>query len=598
MVYILTLEQAQISIKIDKPCYFPGDLIKGVIYIKVKTKDINAGIMNLKLCGQLKVNQLDQQDQFFSFKQFIYKKQKKITDFGKKMPIIACRKYFEMEVPNISPSFTINYYKMVQCRILYFLSVTIQSEDEKYLYKPPKKHRVVIHILQKPQIQSNLPIEHVGESKTTKTCCLSTGGTKVKIQLNKPSFVFGENIDIVMQVNNSSSNYHIQNFKFSISAQLIILYKQQKRKLSNYFDIFDQELIQQVEAGEEKEIKTTLKLPQGKPGNPTSIFPQSSVKTKRIIFQYILTLKVTFGKRLFFRQDDLIIPMPIILIQHQKREKDNVFQSMENISMIGSVFETNQKLSQSQLKRFIFGDHNCSGYGEQDGYQGLERKYHPVESLDEKAMKDVKGALEQLMFKNQYEMEGSDDEDKLIEEIDGVNLNNVSLNVEQSEKQQKAKTIFQQGKKNDIRFPNPNMEEANNDIQDQLQTIKEEQDSKGTQYNLNNALSSSQIRKNQQGEDNEEQQNSQFQQQSYPIEPFCSFQKVILKMDEYDHIKDEKENLKRPPILKQNKSLNNSIDQIDQKEQKQFKVQFNDATSVDTLDGKTGERLSTQCKKK
>ncbi|CAK88174.1 unnamed protein product (macronuclear) [Paramecium tetraurelia] len=596
MVYILTLEQAQISIRVDKPSYFPGDLIKGVIYIKVKTKDINAGIMNLKLCGQQKANQLDQQGQFFSFKQFIYKKQKKITDFGKKMPIIACRKYFEMEVPNISPSFTINYYKMVQCRILYFLSVTIQSEDEKYLYKPPKKHRVVIHILEKPQIQSNLAIQYVGESKTTKTCCLSTGGTKVKIQLNKPQYLFGENIDIVMQVDNSSSNYHIQKFKFSISAQLVVLYKQQKRKLSNYFDIFDQELI--FEAGDEKEIKTTFKLPQGKPRNPTSIFPQSSVKTKRIIFQYILTLQVSFGKRLFFSQDDLIIPMPIILIQQQKREKDNVLQSMENISMIGSVFETNQKLSQSQLKRFIFGDHNCSGYGEQDGYLGLERKYHPVESLDEKAMKDVKGALEQLMFKKQYEMEDSDDEDKLIEEIDGVNPNNISLNVEQSEKQKQPKTIFQQGNKKDIFFPNQNLEEANNGIQDQLQTIKEEQDSKGTQYNLNNALNSSQIRKNQQGDDNEEQQNGQFQQQSYPIEPFCSFQKVILKMDEQDQIKDEKENIKKPPILKQKISLNNSIDQIDQKEQKQFKFQFNDATSVDTLDGKTGERLSTQCKKK
>ncbi|CAD8141732.1 unnamed protein product [Paramecium pentaurelia] len=603
MVFILTLEQAQISMKIDKPSYFPGDIIKGVIYIKVKTKDINAGIMNLKLCGQEKVNQLDQQNQFFSFKQFIYKKQKKITDFGKKMPIIACRKYFEIEVPNISPSFTINYYKMVQCRILYFLSVTIQSEDEKYLYKPPKKHRIVIHILQKPQIQPNLSLEHIGESKITKRCCFSSGTTKVMIQLNKPSYVFGENIDLVMQVNNSQSNYHIQNFKFSISAQLVILYKQQKRKLSNYFDIFDQELIQQVDAGDQKEIKVTLNLPQGKPAkNYNSIFPQSSIKTKRIIFQYILTLKIIFGKRLFLSQEDLIIPIPLILIQNQKREKDNICQSMDNISMIGSVFETNQKISQSILKKFIFGDHNCSGYGEQDGYEGPERKYQPIESLDEKALKDLKGALEQLMFKKQYEIDGSDDEDKLIEEIDGVNLNNVSINIDQSEKQQQPKTIFQQNNKNDIFFPNQNIEEAklDNGIQDQLQTIKEEQDSKGTQYNLNNALSSSQIRKNQQGEDNEEQQNLQFQQQSFPFEAFGSFQKVIVKNEGQDQVKmntEEKDNLKKPTILKQNRSLNNSIDQIDQKEQKQFRVQFNDATSVDTLDGKTGERLSTQCRK-
>ncbi|CAD8059459.1 unnamed protein product [Paramecium sonneborni] len=615
MVFILTLEQAQISIKIDKPSYFPGDIIKGVIYIKVKTKDINAGIIYLKLCGQEKVNQLDQYNQFFSFKQFIYKKQKKIADFGKKMPIIACRKYFEIEVPNLTPSFTINYYKQVQCRILYFLSVTIQSEDEKYLYKPPKKHRVVVHLLQRAQLQPALSMEHTGESKIVKRCCFQSGvtlnfksqGTKVKIQLNKPCYVFGENINLVIQVDNSQSSYSIQKFKFQVSAQLLILYKQQKRKLSNYFDLFDQELNQQIQAGEQKEVKTTLSLPNGKPTKSTSIFPQSSIKTKRIIFQYMITLKVIFGKRLFMSQEDLIVPIPLILIQQQKREKDNIFQSMENISMIGSVAETNQKINLSVIKKFIYGDHNYAGYGEQDGYQGPDRKYYPVESLDEGALKDQKGALEQLMFKQQYEIEDdNDDEDKLIEEIDGVNLNNVSININQSEKQQQPKTIFQQGNKNDIYLPNQNIEEAklDNGIQDQLQTIKEEQDSKGTQYNLNNALSSSYIRKNHQQEDNDEQQNEQqnkqFQQQFYPIEPYGSFQKVIIKQEENDSIKinpEEKENKKKPTILKQNRSLSNSIDQTDQKEYKQIKVQFNDATSVDTLDGKTGERSSTQCRK-
>ncbi|CAK58447.1 unnamed protein product (macronuclear) [Paramecium tetraurelia] len=600
MVFILTLEQAQISIKTDKPMYYPGEVIRGVIYLKVKTKDINAGTLYLKLCGQEKVNQLDKHNQFFSFKQFIFKKQKKITDFGKKMPLIACRKYFEMEVPNLSPSFTINYYKMVQCRILYFLSVTIQSEDEKYLYKPPKKHRVVIHILQKPQIHAHLSLEHSGESKVSNRCCFSTGSTKVKVQLNKPYYTFGENIDIILQVDNSQSSSAIQNFKFQITSQLVILYKQQKRKLSNYFDLFDQEL--NFAAGEQKEVKTILSLPNGKPTKASAIFPQSSLKTKRIIFQYILTLKVIFAKRLLLSQQDLTVPIPLYLIQNQKREKDNVFQSMDNISIAGSIFDTNQKINASVIKKFIYGDHNCSGYGEQDGYSGPERKYNPFESLNENALKDVKGALEQLMFQKQYENEDSDDDDKLIEEIDGVNLNNVSINVEQSEKQEKPKTIFQLGKKNDISLPNHNIEEAklDNGIQDQLQTIKEEVDSKGTQYNLNNALSSSCVRKNHHEEENDDQQNKQFQQQSYPIDTFGSFQKVIINKEECDQIKigsDEQENQIKPINLKQNRSLSNSIDQTDQKEQKQFKVQFNDVTSVDTLDGKTGERQSTQCRK-
>lgn len=57
MVFILSPEQAQVSIKMEKPIYYPGELIKGVIYIKIKTKDIAAGILYIKviMIGILKV---------------------------------------------------------------------------------------------------------------------------------------------------------------------------------------------------------------------------------------------------------------------------------------------------------------------------------------------------------------------------------------------------------------------------------------------------------------------------------------------------------------------------------------------------------------
>lgn len=46
------------------------------------------------------------------------------------------------------------------------------------------------------------------------------------------------------------------------------------------------------------------------------------------------------------------------------------------------------------MRRIIYSDHNWSGYGEQDGYDGPERPYNPVESLDEAAFMGKKGALE------------------------------------------------------------------------------------------------------------------------------------------------------------------------------------------------------------
>lgn len=37
---------------------------------------------------------------------------------------------------------------------------------------------------------------------------------------------------------------------------------------------------------------------------------------------------------------------------------------MDNISNIGSIYESNSKLNTSYLKKFVYGDHNCCGYGE------------------------------------------------------------------------------------------------------------------------------------------------------------------------------------------------------------------------------------------
>ncbi|CAD8135391.1 unnamed protein product [Paramecium pentaurelia] len=588
MIYTLTSEQAQISIKIDKPSYYPGEIIKGVIYMKIKTNDIQAGLLYLKLCGQEKVNQLDSYNQFFSFKQFIYKKQKKITDFGKKMPMIACKKYFELEVPSLYPSFTINYYKMVQCRVLYFLSVSLQSVDGKYLYKVPKKNRVVVHIFKKLAIQNSIPIEYQGATKMDKRCCFSTGNTKVTIQLQTIQYCFGDTISLILQVDNNQSNIAIQKFELKISSQLIVLYKEQKRKLSNYFEIFQQEINEQIKAHSSKQINANLILPIGKETNKTAIFPQSTLKTKRMSFQYILTVDVIFVQHLFVKVDNLTISVPLILIQRQKREKNNIIQSMENISRIGSIVETNSKLNTSQLKKFIYGDHNSAGYGEQDGYDGPERKYNPIESLDESALKDVKGALEQLIHKKQYEEDSEIDED-FLEEIEGISHNNISFNQIQSFEQQQERTIFNQKQKNDLNYQHINNEEFKKEyeIQVNLQTIKEEQESKGTQYNINNGLSSSQVR-------NHNQQQQIEQDQKYANKN--GFDQIDI--DEISNNENCIKNTQKNTILKKNIDSQISKEQNDQKGQKQLKVQFIDNTSIDTLDGKTGDKMNSQKQKR
>ncbi|CAD8043153.1 unnamed protein product [Paramecium primaurelia] len=261
---------------------------------------------------------------------------------------------------------------------------------------------------------------------------------------------------------------------------------------------------------------------------------------------------------------------------------------MENISRIGSIVETNSKLNTSQLRKFIYGDHNSAGYGEQDGYDGPERKYNPTESLDESALKDVKGALEKLINKKQYEEDSEIDED-FLEEIEGISHNNISMNQIQSFEQQQERTIFNQKQKNDLNYQHINNEEFKKEyeIQVNLQIIKEEQESKGTQYNLNNGLSSSQVRNhNQQYQIEQDQKNANKN----------GFDKI--DFDEISNNENFIKNTQKNTILKKNIDSQISKEQNDQKGQKQLKVQFIDNTSIDTLDGKTGDKMNSQQQKR
>ncbi|CAK85322.1 unnamed protein product (macronuclear) [Paramecium tetraurelia] len=604
MIYTLTPSQAQISIKIDKPAYYPGEIIKGVIYMKIKTNDIDAGLMYLKvrmlieliqLCCQEKVNQLDSYNQFFSFKQFIYKKLKKITDFGKKMPMIACKKYFELEVPSLYPSFTINYYKTVQCRVLYFLTINLQNQDGQLQYKVPKKHRVVVHVLEKLPIINQIPIEIERISKAHKRLCFSTEKTKIKIQLQKIQNIFGDNIPLILSVDNMQSNIGIQKFEIRISSQLVVLYKEQKRKLSNYFEIFKLEINEQIKSHQNKQISLNLILPIGNEANQTSFFPQSTIKTKRISYQYILTVNVIFDKFLFYKVDNLVISAPLILIQNKKREKTNIIQSMENLSRIGQMGEPSSRLNMSQLNNFIYGDHNFAGYGEQDGYKGPERKYNPVESLDELALKDIKGALEELMGKKEDE-EDSEIDENFLEEIVGASKNTISMNQISLFEQQKQRTIFKQNQKYNSDFSNLNNEEFKQDYCNQinLHTIKEEQDSSGTQYNLNNAKYNSQIRKHDQI--NEYQRDLKDNSKIEQLESFNNQQDKI----NFDYISNNQNFPTDPQNNKRQKNNNKNpitSKETDQKPLSKFKGQFNDQTQISSPRNKMREKISLQNQK-
>lgn len=78
------------------------------------------------------------------------------------------------------------------------------------------------------------------------------------------------------------------------------------------------------------------------------------------------------------------------------------------------------RLNRSKLRQFVHSDRNVTGFGPQDGYVGPIRKYDPDESLNEEELKDLPGALEKLFIKKQNALLKEEDDEELIDKIEGV----------------------------------------------------------------------------------------------------------------------------------------------------------------------------------
>lgn len=76
---------------------------------------------------------------------------------------MCVRKYFQIQLPSEIPSFTINQYRDVQCRILYILSVYFETKDGLQIIKPRKSHRINIFTIINEDITIPTPISTGGK---------------------------------------------------------------------------------------------------------------------------------------------------------------------------------------------------------------------------------------------------------------------------------------------------------------------------------------------------------------------------------------------------------------------------------------------------
>ncbi|CAD8113897.1 unnamed protein product [Paramecium sonneborni] len=365
MITKLESEQIQVQVKVDKANYRAGDVIKGVIYLKVKSQDLDCSMLFLKLIGVQKVNQYDKRNQCFRFKDIFYSKHKWLCNFGSHLTQGIYKRQFEVQSPQEIPTFCINYYKTVQCRLMYILSLYFTDETQQNVYKIDNSHKITINIYHTPPIPEMQSICYVGEQRELKKLGFLNGGSsQISLQINKQGFMIGEYIDINLEVDNTNTDLNLLNLAFSIQSQLIILYPELKLKISNHFGLAKSQHNIVVKGRSKRQLEFKLKIDQDK-SDPKSIFPQSTLYSDRIIYHYNFCLIANYSQN-FYNSNELTIAIPISVFQEQTRQlSSNPLDCTIN----------NQKA--------MFSDHNIDGYGPQDGVPDSLQNYNVQHSFDD-----------------------------------------------------------------------------------------------------------------------------------------------------------------------------------------------------------------------
>ncbi|CAK91863.1 unnamed protein product (macronuclear) [Paramecium tetraurelia] len=366
MITKLDNGQLQVSLKVDKANYRAGDVIKGVIYLKAKTPDLECSMLFLKLIGVQKVNQFDKQNQFFRFKDIFYTKHKWLCNFGSHLTQGIQKRHFEIETPQEIPSFCINYYKTVQCRMQYILSVYFTDETSQTLYKIDQSHKITIHIHHLPSPSLMQSICYVGEQKELKKLCFLNGGSaQISLQINKQGFAIGDVIEANLEVDNTKTDLNLLNLTFSVQSQLIILYPVLKLRISNYFGLSKQAHNIVVKGGQKRQLEYKLKLEQDS-NDPKSIFPQSTLFSDRIIYHYNFCLIANYSQN-FYSCNQLTFAIPIHIFQQESRQQQYL------IDMNGTLSK----------QKAMFSDHKITGYGPLDGAPQYSQSQNAEDSFEE-----------------------------------------------------------------------------------------------------------------------------------------------------------------------------------------------------------------------
>ncbi|CAD8194310.1 unnamed protein product [Paramecium pentaurelia] len=373
MITKLDNDQIQVSLKVDKANYRAGDVIKGVIYLKAKSTDLECNMLFLKLIGVQKVNQFDKQNQCFRFKDIFYSKHKWLCNFGSHLTQGIQKRHFEIETPLEIPSFCINYYKTLQCRLMYILSIYFTDESQQTFYKIEQSHKITIHVYHLPSPSLMQSICYVGEQRELKKLCFLNGGSaSISLQINKQGFVIGDVIDINLEIDNTKTDLNLLNLSFSVQSQLIILYPVLKLRISNYFGLAQSLHNIVVKGRQKRQLEYKLKLEQDQ-NDPKSIFPQSSLYTDRIIYHYNFCLIANYSQNIQ-NCNQLTIAIPIHIFQGELRQQQQQQQYQNDMN------------STLNKQKVMFSDHKINGYGPLDGAPSQYQNLYAEDSFEDEEL--------------------------------------------------------------------------------------------------------------------------------------------------------------------------------------------------------------------
>ena len=280
---------SSISIQVDSKSVSVGNSLTGHVHCELHTA-INTGTLNIELIGEEHCEWREKQS---DGKQVLHKGKKQIAQYSTLVCEVDGEEYapgyhsfpFNFQVPaNYAASFSMKQPPCTQADITYQVIALLQCDDLQVKSEPE-----TVTITSRPEVVKS--IEERACATMLTWGCFSQGQTQLVVHIDKNAYQPGENIQILIEIDNSKSSLNVESVSMTVSRRIRLRSNRNSSMITS--DTMDSRTFSRCVAAGQIAPSMLLKMPVKHtfPG----ILKAPTVKCTHIECVYFLSISANMG---------------------------------------------------------------------------------------------------------------------------------------------------------------------------------------------------------------------------------------------------------------------------------------------------------------